>query len=252
MGLFSGIKDVFLGSGPEIISPREVQQAPLWTPEQTKLFNEQLVPYLSGGATVNPLQQTSLQGLEQYAMDLVGGGGTAALSNKALGDILNTDPAALDNYFNTAVADPLTRYFNERIVPIINREYARSGFFGTDRERALGQTTEDLVTQIAQQRAKFAYDTRQQQIEAAGTAATTRNQGLQALAQIMQSSTQPEDRYIQLLLAALGLKPFENIAFQDVVSQGTSGILGPLIQAGGMIGAAALMPGAPAAAAAVP
>ena len=76
--------------------------APFTSPDYTKL---------------SPLENTSLAGLEQMAMNFATPSEATKTSQGALTNIIDTADKGFEDYYRTNIAEPITRTFNESILP---------------------------------------------------------------------------------------------------------------------------------------
>lgn len=226
---------------------------PTLSPEQKKLANEVLLPLLTRAlqTSISPsaLESTSLAGLEDFAMQLVGGGvagaETAGTARGALEGILTQGPQDFEDFFQRTVQEPALESFERDIIPTIRERFAPQ-FFGGERREAEARATEDLLTQLTRARSGLAFQTQQagQQnlLSALGLAPSLigAEQAPQAqlLTQLLgagitgrQSIAAEEQRRIQNALAFLGVPQIENIAVGVPGRQGQTGIL-PAFAAG--------------------
>lgn len=227
------VGDFLFGSKPKV----STQSLGTLTPEQEQLFREFL-----GQLEVTPstagLERTSLAGLEQQAMNLVGGGpsGAETTADQTLQRQLTQGPAEFDAFFQSAIQDPLVRQFNEEILPQISRKFAPSGFFSSERLRADDRAREDLIQNLVSARAATGFDAFQQaqqnQLTALGLVPGLeglRFDELEQLEALFGVGSGTGSQRLGLMLAALGIPMKENIA---TVSPGSSGFLGGI--AGGI------------------
>lgn len=251
--------DFLFGSGTKT----RVNPYPTVTPEQAAAYSELLSSLSGGGGGATPypgalgvdlsnLEKTSLSGLEQYAMDLVSGGAGQTLdkSNQALGDILSSGPADIEDYFSKVVQEPLLRNFEEDVLPRIGRRFAPNDFYSSDRVRSEDLARRELGTSLATSRADVAFKARQDAIQnklaalglapgIAGARGALLGQTLeagkvpreaaltnQALSydEFIRQQQEKQDK-IKALIAALGIPQFENIG---VSKGGSTGILSGL------------------------
>lgn len=221
-----GFIDRLFGSPPDT----DYRQMPTQTPEQRRLMNESLIPYLeqnpgshagsfqsqegnqfSGGmtggewASLDALEQRALnpqgpsQG-QQFLQQSVQGGNQPQARTQHMERFLNEQPGEIDDYFQKTVANPLMEQFQEDILPQISRRAAGSGnFYGSDRAKADSEATEDLLSTLGRERSRMAFDARE----------SAQNRGLQASQFTSQVESQTEmqnaDRQIQAAMGEAGI-----------------------------------------------
>jgi len=237
-----------LGSAPKV---GEVSQDAL-SPEQRGLL-QQLISAFKPGATgaasltspdystLSPLESTSLAGLEQMAMNIATPSEAVKTSQGALKGIIDTGGSGFADYYKTNIADPVSRTFNEQILPGINRQYSND-FFSTDRGNALDRSQQRVLEALTQGAGQAMKDYRGETITAAtalpGTELTEAQAGatdIQALIAALTGGATPRnvattERNTQLaaILAALGIKTVDNTA---VGLPGTPGLFGSFLGA---------------------
>lgn len=156
-------------------SKTKTQTAPSILPEQRELLNiliKELQPELerlAGTARVpglDPATQTSLAGLEELAMGIVGGdrpgAETADVGAGALKQAIGRGPIDFEEFFQETVAKPSFEQFFEETIPTIGRNFSRGGsnqFFGGERRMAEGNAREDLIESLTRERARLAFET---------------------------------------------------------------------------------------------
>lgn len=147
-------------------------------PSQLSVLN-QLGPYLAqvlSSGQFNPPQGPSYGGqlapgpsadqsslIAQILSQVQGGGqvaGTGSASLDALNKLYNTTPTDFTNYYQTAVAGPLERNFQQRTLPSITSALARSsgGAYGSDASKNVDFATQDLLTQEGIDLSTLAYN----------------------------------------------------------------------------------------------
>lgn len=245
-----GFLDSVFGESPKT----EIKQQPLWADWQKNLAEGGLQGRLKRpDANLVPMENlfsTSLTGLEQYAQSLVAPqeSDLTGMGKEGLGKVLSQGPQDIDEYFTKTVQEPLLELFQEDILPEISRRYAPSGFYSSQRLEADQRAQEELLDSLTRSRASISFGARENDLnrilQAAGIGLgegfkregldLSRAELLRSFAGFASGVTSPEEsqqsRRINELLAALQLRPFENIA---VTSGGSSGLLGPLLQGAG-------------------
>lgn len=187
LGIFGGVGEAIFGESPsaEIESGRTVGPgqvavntvlkelftgtgklpASIASPDQGSFqaFEDPIVAGLSD------LEQLSLAGIEELTSGIAAGGvpgqgqEVAGASQQALLDLLAQGPQDFEDFFQSAVAQPLIEQFNEEILPGISRRNA-SGFFGSERIRADERAAEDLSEALAGTRGELAFTSRENQL----------------------------------------------------------------------------------------
>lgn len=162
-----GFLDVLFGGSEEQSSSSSIPSLlEILSPEQRQAL-EFLGPLLqsriSQGFQPSGLEQTSLEGLEGMANQFFSGqGGTAgsvAGSQSALMDLLNASPEDINPYLDETVNKPLMELLNEQLIPQQENKFAgNQNFFGGERVQAVRNTTEDVIGQIARERARAAME----------------------------------------------------------------------------------------------
>lgn len=238
-------KEYLFGEDPE--APQQIETSRL-TPGQQQL-SSQLGQYFSGqlgerGFGTSPLQTLSLQGLEQFLTQAAGGGPTTTMQQTTTPEAQATinelmagqGQQGFEQFFQSAVQDPLTEQFQEEVLPQISRSFAASGLFGGERQKAEATATESLTEALAGERSKLASQFAQQDIQnrlaAAGLApkgTETRDMGtlLSGLLGAGQLGQQQQQQQLANMLAFLGTPTKDTTIVQD---QGTPGLLGPVLQ----------------------
>ena len=259
MGLFSDISDAIFGTKSEA---NTTQQPTMTAEQQKLLkslvdqFNAGGNPLEQTAATpytgkltapTSGLQNLSLAALEQQAMNLTGPDSVMTAAGDAVKRGASGTAANIDKYFTESVQDPLLKAFEERVLPDVTRRFAGSAAFGSDRKTAERQTTEDLMKTLTASRSDIAFKAdeaaKNRQLTAAGIAPSLAGAPTNILSSILAAGAIPQiteqadltaqyqeflrqqqgqkDRLNQML-AALGLKPFENIT---TVTPGSAGLL---------------------------
>lgn len=268
MGLFSGITDAIFGTKSEAKSSQlptmTPEQQKLLSQLIQQLGGEDL---LQGGVTpyqgrltteTSPLENMSLAALEQQAMNLVSPGSVNANAQGTVNDLMQSggwDANTLEQFFKSNVADPSIKDFNEQILPGITRRFGGSGAFGSDRMLQESRAARDLGDTLTKARTNLAFQSKEaannRRLQAAGLAPSVSGAPIQQLLQTLSAGGVPrgvdmsniaaqyqefvrqqqskKDR-TAAILAALGLKPFEN---QTVVTPGQPGLLQGFAQGAG-------------------
>jgi len=166
MGLFDAIGNFFFGEEPSV----ETGMISRFAPWQHKLGGElgyllrkrmgkKPEPYkgeLPGTAPITRLEQLSLSGLERA----FGGEGVVGQAQAALSTAMRGEPVDIGDYFEKTVQAPLVEALREDILPSLRREYAPA-FYGSERLKAEERTLEDLADALAAERARMAYQARE-------------------------------------------------------------------------------------------
>lgn len=144
-------------------------------------------------------------------------GGLGPQANQAYSQFLQPyDEDQFQGLFQKSFIDPAMQQYEQQIVPMLQQRFVDANAGSSSAlNQALGQSASDLSTMLGSQMGQFYQGQQQNQLQA-----------------------------LQGLSGMLGQRAF------DPMIQQRQGILGPLIGAGGMIGAASMM--APTAAAAAP
>lgn len=183
----------------------------LLTPEQQAVYSSLLQTLQGNMGSFGPATTTSLQGLEELALAMVGPEGSRATSAGALRDIISSSGKEFDTFYKTNIQDPLVRDFQTEILPGISRKFAGSGFFSSDRARADQLATEDLSRQLVQGKARTQLGAREQQLRAAGILPEIDRTTADVLNSIIAGERAPTQQDIANLMNALGIKAKENI-----------------------------------------
>ncbi len=141
MGFFDDVGDFLLGTKPKA----KVKQKSLLSKEQ-QVAQGELLKSLQG-PVLGRIEETSLEGLEQAALQRVEGPGPA-----------------FDEFFKTSVQDPLLEDFEETILPRISRRFAPSGFHGSERQQADRFAKEDLLKSLTRSRSELAFGSRESEL----------------------------------------------------------------------------------------
>jgi len=153
-----------------------------WTPEQMQALQGVLGQFgqfggagypgqLPGQGALPSLGQTSLAGLEQWALMMAQGGGGvpqapgvgaqvtapgAGPYQQSLQQMLQGGPGDFEEYYQKAVSEPMMRQYEEEILPGIRREMAPA-YWGSERLGMEERSREDLMQQLTGKRAELAY-----------------------------------------------------------------------------------------------
>lgn len=268
-----GLKEFFLGEEPKAKTSKEW----LITGKQKELLKELSTNLGSGYLTEGPVSPdvgASLGAMEEWAKNVYAQppgeqtrpnltSDTGRAGTDAIQDVIGRGPQNFDNYFKDAVEKPLFETFREDIAPGIQRKYAPSGFYSSERLESERRAEEDLIDALTQGRASMAYQTYSDDLNRKLTGGQAlksldlqenigaeellnqgkslgqadrqlaaeqlyRNFGLQR--DIYTENQRRKEHEANLMLAALGVRPFENIT---TVSGGSTGLLPGLLQAGG-------------------
>ena len=253
--------DLLFGTTPRA---DEHTQAAL-SPEQQRILNQLLSAFGSAatGAApltspdytkLSPLENTSLAGLEQMAMNFATPSEATKTSQGALTNIIDTADKGFEDYYRTNIAEPITRTFNESILPGINRQYSND-FFSTDRASNLDRSQQRVLEALVQGAGTAKKDYRTQTIDASKalfggevSAAQAKGLDIQSLIAALtgggtERNIKVSERNMQLeaLLKALGIKTQDNTV---VGIPGTTGLVQSFIGGfgeglGGAVGAGA-------------
>ena len=183
-------------------------------------------------SALNPDQQKLFRALSQQTQ---GGIGTPAAplggeAGDALSRLLSGDPsteinADLSNqFFESSIAAPARRTFQEQTLPGINRSFSGPGFFGSARARATGRATERFNEGLEGQRASLLFQDEQAR---RGLAESAAGRQLSALApgvdefRRLQQPTSPDT--LATAFQLLGI-PTTN----TIVREPTEGAIGPI------------------------
>lgn len=229
-------------------STSQTTQQPTMSPEQSALLKKLLgtldpnapAPSFSGSITApqNPVQGASLAAMEQAALNAVSPTGDAAVASGALKDVLNQTPMDIQK----AIIDPAMQTFKQQILPDISRRFSGMSGFGSDRILQEGIASGNVTTGLAQALEQARQQELQTKIGAAtglsgvnsanvsnilglsagGNAAMTAANTPSAAYQAFLDQQQLKQNNLNTILAALGIKPFENVT---TVTPGTSGLI---------------------------
>ena len=222
------IGSFLFGESPDAV---ESSQTNL-TPEQQEALKSILASLTGAGAApttspgytkLSPLENTSLAGLEQMAMNFATPSEATKTSQGALTNLIDTADKGFEDYYRTNIAEPITRTFNESILPGINRQYSND-FFSTDRASNLDRSQQRVLEALVQGAGTARKDYRAQTIDASKalyggevSAAQTKGLDIQSLlAALSGGGTErnvrvaERDKQLEALLRALGLKTIDN------------------------------------------
>lgn len=159
-------------------------------------------------AQLDALEATSLAGLEDLAMSLIARGDAG--SDYLEGQL--SDTAETERYLK-GVADPLTKYFSERVIPETTARFAGNAAFGSDRLKQERQITEDFGKTLESGLANYLETAEQRRVGAAdmlnqdmlrkyGLISTPPTPGTD---QRYKESVRADNQKLNALLAALGI-----------------------------------------------
>ena len=270
MGFFSSL---FGGTKTVSLPPPQITRVSTLDPQQRQLFDSltsnlqsqpfQATPFEPSSGRLSPglsnLQNTSLAGLEELALQQVGAGGAADVVSNAQGafnEILTSGPQAIDDFFTTNVQEPLVESFTEDILPDISRRLARN-FFGSERRDIERDATEELISVLGRERSSLAFNARESDLNRrASVLPLTGDLSTNLLGQLAglgdiprvveQQQTQAElgevnrqneenQRLISNLLAAIGVPTEQIIGSPSAQVVQQPGILGGLLSGIGSI-----------------
>lgn len=163
---------------------------------------------LMGGATHEKNISLLTPQQQQFLGGILGSPEIGQQAGQAYSQFLQPyDPAAYEDVFNKAVVDPAMMNYEQQVLPSIQQRFVDANAGSSSAlNQALAQSANDLTTGLGAQYGQFFQQQQANQLSA-----------LSGLGGLAGQQT-----------------------FQPLVSQG-QGILGPLIGAGGQIGAAAMM-----------
>ena len=133
-------------------------------------FQDTLRGSLSGilsGEQVTPTAQNLYSGFLTPFLSLLDQYGTPDSVWETLNRLMNADPTAFEEYFQTNVYDPLTEQYEEEIAPQIKSRFAPSGFYSSQRLEAEQNASEDLLDALSRDRARLAYESRESALDRA-------------------------------------------------------------------------------------
>lgn len=139
-----------------LIRPEQIRSLKTLLPQLETAFQQTPGPEFFAGPSQTSL--TSLDALEELALNFNQAGGigeAGAQTRSTLSDIMDfaKQGPLLDEFFKASVSDPLLEIFTEDIQPAISRANLLSGFFGSQRLNQVSTANEQLVEEIARQRA---------------------------------------------------------------------------------------------------
>ncbi len=264
-----GVTDTLFGKAPKL----KQGSMPTWMSGQRTLFGDlakQIKTEIPWGgisypgrinAGPNPLETTSLAGLEELAKAYYQPGGAGSVASDTYQRMLSGDTGDWQDYYRTNIQEPMVKDFSRDILPAISRAYAPSGFYSSQRLESENRAREDLLDALTKARSATGYQAWENAQNRALTAMGMEPPGVTAgrgfyqvgagarmesqadmARQYQEWIRQRDEQYkkANLILAALGLKPIENYS---VVQPGTTGLLPSLISAGGKLGSAAILAG---------
>lgn len=271
MGFLSDISEEIFGSKPKATN----QQLPVLSPAQQNLLN-QLVGMAGGelGKTgpaytgklapdMGKLEKTSLQALENMALEAAGPGGDTTLQSArgAVERAANADEAfdleGFNQMFGESVAAPMLDMFKREVLPELTRRFSGNAAFGSDRREQELLATQDLGKSLTSSRADMLFKTKESAKDRALTAAgiapnLTGAQVNQLMQMLVGGGVEREvegnkltaayneflrqrderSRTFDRALGALGIRPFENVMTVDPGKPGLLGALAPGVGAG--------------------
>lgn len=221
--------DPFAGAGKDIFTEESGPGVPKRTRRTMRLLDQLLgLGYGEAGAEglnqgsvvtqTSPLEATSLTGLEEAAKGIVSGEGATSqqfgLGRGTTADVLSQAGPTFENYFQESIQNPLLQMFQEKVVPQLNVELARSGFFGTGRERALGSSTDNLMRALVENKAALSKELLDTRLKGAGLATTQagfeRESDINSLMQTLQAGDTQRQKELDRIKLLFGLGGFTN------------------------------------------
>lgn len=210
-----GLTDAFFGSSP---SAQSTSYSTI-NPQQNDLLNFVSQLLTSGNAApgtqpytgeltapMQPILSTDFSGILQNLLGLTTGSGPASttLNNAsgALNNILTGNqitPEQEAQYFQTSVAAPLEKTFQQQTLPSIEGFFGRSagGTQGSDYSKTVANATGQLNDTLAQQATNLAFNTQQQnfanQLSAAQLSPGVASAGLNQLLSVLGAGTQQQN-----------------------------------------------------------
>lgn len=222
-----GSFDPFAGAGKDIFSEESGPGVPQRTRRSMRLLDRLLgLGYGEGegldtGSVLtqqSPLETLSLTGLEEQAKGITTGEGHSSLGKKTTADVLSQAGPAFDKYFEDSVQNPLLQLFSEKIIPQLDTELARSGFFGSARERSLGGATDRLTRTLTEEKAGLSKDLLDTRLKGAGLATTQATADTSTLLNTLDAGDtqrRKELQRIQMLFGLGGLGNDSNAPLQE-------------------------------------
>ncbi|MHA2069800.1 MAG: hypothetical protein ACXABY_36005 [Candidatus Thorarchaeota archaeon] len=164
-----GLGDFLGGSSPD------VKKIDLLDPKQAELWNQFFDQLMGGGfnLTGGDLIHGGEGGNFATMMNELLGFGTEGFESgiKGFQDILAKGPEDFEEYYRSAIEQPLMERFSEDILPGISRGYAPSGFYSSQRLDADQRAEEELIEALAGGRAETGFRARESQLNRALQAA---------------------------------------------------------------------------------
>lgn len=209
-----------------------------------------------------PLENLSLAGMEQRAMEIAQGGSALEQeTQRALLDIISnqgnigSDDGGFEDFFRTNVQDPLTKGFEDELISV-GRRFGGNTLFSSDRAEADARARDDFLENLTSARADLKFRDREnaqaRMMAALGQANSLRRptdellgfaesarssrlfdqQNIENMFKTRLFNEGVKDATMNRLLGGLNVRAVENIA---TGSGGQPGIGPSLIQAGGSI-----------------
>ena len=270
------LDDLFSSSGGNIFDPAGIFKGPsteqftldTLTPEQQQALND-LIARLSGGeprrfggdvrVDQSSLQQTSLAGLENRALELSDPRFQTDIARQEEDTLLKLldfeqQNLGVNEFFNTSIRDPALESFRETVLPQIGRSFGGSNFFGSERQTADAQARDDLLKHLTRSRSDVTFRAdqanRDRALQALGLSTdrgTAQTQELLGIAGAGAEATGLEERnvsrefqqflaeagleddQVKQLLAALSIPQLENVVVGQEGARGGGEFLGALI-----------------------
>lgn len=209
------------------------------------------------GAPLSNLQNLSLTALENLSQEM-GSTGTYQAAEAALQNQLKTGGKQdITDVFQNSVVNPYLKKFTDVTLPGVTGNFAGTGAYGSDKMKQQNLALRDLNESVLSAGSRLAFDAgdaaNKNILQALGLVPTvtgaklqdnisllnagavpqaTRQRQIDTALAYLDSQNQAKNQKLSAMLAALGLKPFENIT---TVKGGSSGIAGSLISAGASI-----------------
>lgn len=221
----------FMGAPPST----DIKKQTLQTPEQQELM-KQLMKFLgqySQNGALGQLESTSLAGLERFAEESAAGGSELFQTGSAsLQRLLGEGEDDFSQYFETNIKEPLLKGFEEDVMPRIGRRFGSSGFFGSERQQADESARADLLESLVRGKSQTALGARQQNVQVAGLIPGFESARYGAGLSTAMAGLDERRKRLAQVLAALGIRGFENIATVDPGSMGAVNIGGQAFMEG--------------------
>lgn len=227
MGFLDSIGDFLFGEEPS----QEITQQSKLSPEQQRLLAS-IEPLLqgqigraqSGESPATRLQETSLEGLEEVARNVLASDGNIQKGRRELGGILDREDTDFDDFFKRNISDPLRQEF-EDVLDGSRKKFAGGGnVFSGEHAAAARDITDDFATNLARQRSATAVDFRRQdtadKLNALQLLPGVEGFEANLLSQTAGVGGNAANQEINQVLAALGLDTTENIVFNNPGSPG--------------------------------